>query len=82
MDRWRTWIVALPVSLAAPGIVTTGCCADARQIVEVEFSSPFYDSQQRQLEGLQDNGWTCITEGAIRNGFGQTIGYRYACTKC
>lgn len=72
-----TRAIAMAVSLA-------GCnpfapkCKEHRVVVEEVFAdpSPLDSDFYRKL------GYTCASDGAIRNAFGARIGYRYVCTVC
>jgi hypothetical protein len=58
----------------------TGCDEESR-VVEVEYGI-LEASQRTYLQTLRNTGWSCNSDGSIRNAFGNVIGERYACTKC
>jgi len=74
------------LAVIAASLVAIGCnpfapkCRETRVTVEEVPGDPFY--------GILDTayyeriGYTCRSDGAIRNALGVQIGTRYVCTKC
>lgn len=65
--------------LAGCGIVE---CKDDTILFELEYASIFYEIQLGQLHRLESEGYTCASEGAIRDFLGREVGMKYRCTKC
>lgn len=73
------------VAIGVVGILFLAGCGTApcdRLVIELVYDDPFYDFNARSLETAERNGWDCASVGAIRDGFGRSIGTRYECRKC
>lgn len=76
-------LAAITLLAGAAGTVS-GCsvlCSEKREVVEVEYGSPWYEVQNTLLDRYRETGYDCTGE-SIRNAFGATIGMKYTCTKC
>lgn len=73
-------VLGLAVLCNACGVF--GGCELQTQTLELVYSDTFYDIRLKLLNDYRADGWSCKDDGAIRDGFGRTIGTRYVCTKC
>lgn len=72
------------MALAGAAGTASGCsvfCSEDRQVLEIEYG-PLEDIRYANMDALRGQGYSCRSDGAIRNAFGNQIGIRYVCTKC
>jgi hypothetical protein len=60
----------------------TGCdCREKMEVIETIYAHGTAEIVAEIVQGYERQGYSCTSE-SIRNGFGNSIGRKYTCTKC